>query len=447
MLDVIEKYSEILVNIVWSLPLVIMLVTSSIFLTIYLGFPQIRYFKQALGVFFSSSKKTGKGEISQFQAFCSALSSTLGLGNISGVAVAIGVGGPGAVFWMWIIGFLGMATKMTCVVLAVKLRDEKGSEVHGGPMYSLLNGFKDWKYSRFFGFLAMLYAFFIIMSSLGSGNMFQSNQMALVLYSAFGFPKWIAGIIIAVSAGYILLGGIQKIGKFAEWSTPVLLVSYFVLTLGIIVYHYQEIPRIFSMIFDGAFSGTKAVGAGFLGASLKQTLITGIRRAVFSNEAGMGTAAIAHSATQSSPGQQGFSALLEPFIDTIVVCSLTAFILLLTGAWHQPLEGADMTTFAFVDVYGPIGQYILVVVILLFAFTTITSWAYYGEQGVVFLCGEKYIPYFRYLYLFFTFLGSFLNLKLVLNFSDFFFGLLAIPNLFSNILLSSLVKKEIIKEA
>ncbi len=443
MLLKIENMMEIIANLVWGLPLVGLLIFSGIFLTFYLGFPQIKHFFNSFRVFFSSEdNSTGKGEINQFQAFCSALSSTLGLGNISGVAIAISVGGPGAIFWMWLAGFIGMATKLTCVTLAVKLRDQNGTEVHGGPMYSLKNGFEKTPFAKVGKFLAAFYAFFIIFSSFGSGNMFQSNQMAVALNSAFNFPQWISGIIFAIAAGSVLLGGIKSIGKFSELTTPMLVVFYFVLCFGIMIYHYDQIPTMFKMIFNDAFNGTSAIG-GFTGASVKEILITGIRRAVFSNEAGMGTAAIAHAATKAKAYQQGLSALLEPFIDTIIICSLTAFILLLTGAWTEPLQGADMTTYAFVDVYGELGRYLLVVIILLFAFTTITSWAYYGEQGIVYLFGERYIKPFRFVYLFFVFLGSFLDMKLILNFSDIFFGLLAVPNFFSNIFLSFLVKEEL----
>jgi len=434
----LESVTGTFVQYVWGLPLVFSLTFSGLFFTVYFGFPQFRYFKHAIQIVSGKfdNKSESKGDISHFQALCTALSATVGLGNIAGVAIAIAVGGPGAVFWLWVAGFLGMATKFTEVTLALKYREIGTSgQIHGGPMFTIKNGL-----SKKFYPLAWMYAFFVILSSFGAGNMFQSNQMAQLLKMSLNIPTWISGVIFAVLASLVLVGGIKRIGKVTEKLVPIMVGVYVLGSLGIIAVNFENLGNIFGMIFEGAFFGTAAVG-GFAGVAFKEVVVMGIRRASFSNEAGMGSAAMAHSAAKSAPAQEGIVALLEPFIDTIVICSITAFALLATGAWSQGgIAGSEMTAFAFESVYGVLGNGIVTLTVALFAFSTIISWSYYGEQGVTFVFGEKYIPYYRYIFILFIVIGAVAQLTLVLNISDAVYGLLAIPNLIGTYLLLSKAK-------
>jgi alanine or glycine:cation symporter, AGCS family len=434
MLDLVEKLSGSFVDIVWGLPLVLALCLSGLFFTFYFNFPQIRFFKHAIDIVSGKFDKPGDhGEISHFQALCAALSATVGLGNIAGVAIAISLGGPGAVFWLWVAGLIGMATKFTEVTLALVYREQSPSgQVHGGPMFTIKNGLS----KRFYP-LAWAYALFVVLSSFGAGNMFQSNQMAQILESSLNVSPWVSGLIFSLLGGVVLVGGIKRIGKVAEKLVPFMVAIYVLGAIGIVLFNYQNIFSIFAMIFHGAFSATGA----FAGVAVKEVVIMGIRRATFSNEAGMGSAAMAHSAARSTPAQEGIVALLEPFIDTILICTITALALLSTSAWSQAgIAGSEMTAWAFESVYGVFGRGIVTLTVTLFAFSTIISWSYYGEQGVTFIFGESYIKFYRLIFIGFIFLGAIAKLKLVLNISDSVYGLLAIPNLIGTFLLIKKVK-------
>lgn len=439
MLDQIESLTAGFANAVWGLPLVMMLVGSGVFFTFYFRFPQILFFKEAIQIVRGKfDKKNEPGEISHFQALTAALSATVGLGNIAGVAVAISLGGPGAVFWLWVAGFIGMCTKFVEVTLAVQYREiSPRGIVHGGPMYVIKNAL-DKKYA----FLAFIYAGFAILSSLGAGNMFQSNQMALILNKTLSVPEWASGLLFCIGAFLILVGGIKRIGQVTEKLVPGMILVYSLGALVIIINYIEMVPSVFLSIFTDAFTGTAAIG-GFAGATFKDVLIMGIRRATFSNEAGMGSSAMAHAAAKTSPIQEGIVALLEPFIDTIVVCTITAVALLLTGVWSQANigVGAEMTAQAFELVMGSWGRWIVTLTVTLFAFSTIISWSYYGEQGVTFLFGERWIPIFRYIFIGFIFIGAVFPLTIVLNLSDAFYGLLAVPNLIACYLLFPKVKR------
>lgn len=433
----IEQWTAALANLVWGLPLVILLVSSGIFFTIYFGFPQIRFFKHAVKIILGHyDDPAHKGEISHFQALTAALSATVGLGNIAGVAVAVTMGGPGAVFWLWVAGFIGMCTKFTEVTLSLMHREvSSDGTVNGGPMFVIKNGL-----SKKFLPLAWIYALFTILSSLGAGNMFQANQMASVVLSTTGLPKWASGLIFCTLAGLILIGGIKRIGKVTEKLVPLMIFIYMGGALYIIYTHSNLIPEVFSQIITGAFSGTAATGA-FTGVAIKEVIINGIKRASFSNEAGLGSSAMAHSAAKTTPIQEGIVALLEPFIDTIIVCSITAFAILLTNTWSMPgIQGSDMTAVAFESVLGPLGRYIVTVTVALFAFSTMISWSYYGEQGITFIFGKKFIPTYRLVFLLMIFVGSISQLGIVLNLSDAFYGMLAFPNLIACYLLLPKIK-------
>ena len=438
MLQTIEQMTGQFVGYVWGVPLVGLLVGSGILFTIYFGFPQISFFGHAIGIISGKyDDPKAKGEISHFQALCAALSATVGLGNIAGVAVALSLGGPGAVFWLWVAGFIGMCTKFTEVVLSLQYREvtDKGV-VHGGPMYVIKNAL-----SKNFYPVAWIYAFFVILSSFGAGNMFQSNQMAAVIKTSAGIPEWLSGLIFCIGAFLILIGGIKRIGQVTEKLVPGMVGLYLFGAIWILFARYENIPMMFSQIFSGAFAGTAAVG-GFAGAAFKDVIIMGIRRATFSNEAGMGSSAMAHSAAKSSPIQEGIVALLEPFIDTIVVCTITAIALLLSGAWSAEgiAAGSEMTAYAFETVMGPAGRWIVTATVTLFAFSTLISWSYYGEQGVSFIFGEKHIPAYRYIFIVFIFIGAIAQLNIVLNISDAVYGLLALPNIFACYMLLPKVK-------
>jgi AGCS family alanine or glycine:cation symporter len=443
MLETLEQVTGQFVGLVWGVPLVLLLVGSGIFFTIYFGFPQIRFFGHAIKIISGKyDNPEDKGEISHFQALCSALSATVGLGNIAGVAVAVSLGGPGAVFWLWVAGFIGMCTKFTEVVLSLKYREVTPSgTVHGGPMFVIKNAL-DKKYYP----IAWIYAFFVVLSSFGAGNMFQSNQMASVIKSSMGIPEWASGIIFCVGAALILVGGIKRIGQVTEKMVPAMVGLYLFGAIWILIARYDMIPQMFADIFSGAFAGTAAVG-GFAGAAFKDVIIMGIRRATFSNEAGMGSAAMAHSAAKSTPIQEGIVALLEPFIDTILVCSITAIALLLTGAWHaEGVEaGSVMTSFAFESVMGPMGKWIVTATVTLFAFSTLISWSYYGEQGITFIFGDKWIPAYRYVFIAFIFIGAIAQLNIVLNVSDAVYGLLALPNMMACYMLLPKVKEALVE--
>jgi AGCS family alanine or glycine:cation symporter len=438
MLQMIEQITGDFVGIVWGVPLVLLLVGSGVFFTIYFGFPQVRFFKHAIQIISGKyDDPSMKGEISHFQALCAALSATVGLGNIAGVAVAISLGGPGAVFWLWVAGFIGMCTKFTEVTLALSYRDySPNGHVHGGPMFVIKNAL-----SKNFYPVAWIYALFVVLSSFGAGNMFQSNQMAAVIKTSAGIPEWISGLIFCAGAFLILIGGIKRIGQVTEKMVPGMVGLYLFGAIWILIARYEMIPNMFYQIFTGAFAGTAAVG-GFAGAAFKDVIIMGIRRATFSNEAGMGSAAMAHSAAKSTPIQEGIVALLEPFIDTIVVCTITAIALLLTGAWSAEgvAVGSEMTAHAFETVMGPAGRWIVTLTVTLFAFSTLISWSYYGEQGITFIFGEKYIPAYRYVFIAFIFIGAIAQLNIVLNISDAVYGLLALPNLMACYLLLPKVK-------
>ncbi|MFP5491753.1 MAG: alanine/glycine:cation symporter family protein [Bacteriovoracia bacterium] len=441
MLQQLEKLTGDFVGLVWGVPLVVLLVGSGIIFTIYFGFPQLRFFKHAIDIIFGKyDKAEDKGEISHFQALCAALSATVGLGNIAGVAVAVSLGGPGAVFWLWVAGFIGMCTKFTEVTLSLSYRDVMpDGTVHGGPMFVIKNAL-----SKNFYPIAWIYAFFTILSSFGAGNMFQANQMASVMKASAGIPEWLSGIIFCIGAFLILIGGIKRIGKVTEKLVPAMVGLYILGALAIIFVHIDRVPEMFSMIFSSAFAGTAAVG-GFAGAAFKDVIVMGIRRATFSNEAGMGSSAMAHSAAKSTPIQEGIVALLEPFIDTIVVCTITAIALLLTGVWSMEgvPAGSEMTAQAFESVMGPTGRWIVTATVTLFAFSTMISWSYYGEQGITFIFGDKWIPAYRYVFIAFIFIGAIAQLNIVLNLSDAVYGLLALPNIMACYILLPKVKEQL----
>jgi AGCS family alanine or glycine:cation symporter len=417
----------------WSLPLVTLLIAAGLLFTFANGGVQFRAFWHSLKVIAGKYDRPGhKGEITHFQALSAALSATVGLGNISGVAVAISAGGPGAIFWMWIAGLVGMATKFVTCTLAVKYRKiDKDGVTSGGPMYYIELGLgRHWKP------VAVVFAFMGAMASFGAGNMFQSNQSAAILNSQFGFPAWATGVILAIAVGLVIIGGIKRIGQVASKLVPTMAAIYFLGAAWMLLTNFDAIPGIFGSIINDAFSGTAAVG-GFAGVAVRQVVIQGVRRAVFSNEAGLGSAPIAHAAAKTEePVREGVVAMLGPFIDTILICSMTAFVILLSGEWMTgQTSGVDLTVAGFESGMPGFGRYFVALAVFLFAYSTALSWSYYGEKCTEYLLGRKAIMGYKIVFVVCVFIGAVGSLQPVLDFSDTMLAMMALPNLIGTIAL------------
>ncbi|GAB95707.1 AGCS family alanine or glycine:cation symporter [Kineosphaera limosa] len=437
-----------------TLPLIVFwLAIAGVFFTFYLGFMNVRGFKLAIDLVRGKySDPKDAGEVSHFQALATAVSGTVGLGNIAGVAVAISIGGPGATFWMIVAGFLGMSTKMAECMLAVKFRREReDGTVSGGPMYYLTDGLKSIGLGTFGKILAVIYAICMIGGSLGGGNMFQSNQATAQVIGVTGGDNsplaglgWVVGLGFALLVGVVIIGGIKSIARVTEKIVPFMAVLYITACLVVIIVNVNMVPAAFGQIIDGAFTGAGATG-GVIGA-----LIVGFQRAAFSNEAGLGSAAVAHSAVRTKePATEGFVAALEPFIDTIVICTMTALAIVITGAWNDPdasrVGGVGLTSRAFETVL-PWFPIVLAVAVILFAFSTMLSWAYYGMKAVSYLSGENRIAENAYKVIFcvFTVIGAAAGLDSVINFSDSMIFLLGLFNIIGLYLLAPVIRREIV---
>ncbi|PJB00522.1 MAG: sodium:alanine symporter family protein [Ignavibacteria bacterium CG_4_9_14_3_um_filter_36_18] len=424
---------------VWGVPLLILLVGTGIYLTILLRGIQFRKLWHSLWLALIKRKDDGDnpGDISHFQALMTALAATVGTGNIAGVATAIAVGGPGALFWMWITGLFGMATKYAEAVLAVKYRikDENG-EMSGGPMYYLSRGLG-------IKWLGVLFAIFASIAAFGIGNMVQSNSVADAVQHSFGISVEITGIILAVATGFVILGGIKSIGKVTEILVPVMVVFYMLAALFVVVIHVDQVPFIISLILKEAFTNTAASG-GFAGATVMLTIRMGVSRGVFSNESGLGSAPIAAAAAQTKhPVTQAMVSMTQTFIDTIVVCSFTGFAILVSGVLETGQTGVPLTSMAFATALpGNWGGIIISIGIILFAYSTIIGWSYYGEKSLEFLLGRKAIKPYRVLFVIAVFIGAVSKLDLVWAFADIMNGLMAIPNLIGLLGLGGIVAAE-----
>ncbi len=390
----------------------------------------------AFSLLFQGRKSSGNGEISPFQALMTAMSATIGTGNIAGVATAIFIGGPGAIFWMWITALVGMATKYGEAVLAVKYRETNALGKHiGGPMYYIKNGL-----GAKWGWLAFLFALFGTVAAFGIGNMVQSNSVADALHTNFSIDKKITGAVIAILAGLVILGGIQRIGAVAGKLVPFMAIVYILGSLAIIISNISEVPAALSLIVDSAFNGSAAAG-GFAGAGIMIAIQMGVARGIFSNEAGLGSAPIAHAAAQTdSPVRQGMIGMLGTFIDTIVVCTMTALVIIISGAWTSGKTGASLSTLAYGNSI-PFGEYIITFGLVVFAFTTILGWSYYGERCAEYIFGEKIILPYRILWIFAVFFGAYQQVNLIWILADVMNGFMAIPNLIALALLSPVIFK------
>jgi AGCS family alanine or glycine:cation symporter len=426
-----------------SIPIVVVwLVFGALFFTIKMNFINVRAFKHAIDLVRGKyDDPNDEGEVSHFQALATALSATVGLGNIAGVAVAITVGGPGATFWMIVAGLLGMSSKFVECTLGVKYRvvNENG-EVSGGPMYYLKNGLAKYGYGNIGKILAVLFAILCIGGSFGGGNMFQANQAYAQLSGQFPMLSGngpMFGFLLAILVGTVIIGGIKSIARVTEKIVPFMAVLYVAAALVILVVNFSEIGNAFAMIFKGAFAPSAAFG-GFIGV-----IIQGFRRAAFSNEAGVGSASIAHSATKTNePVSEGIVSLLEPFIDTVVICTMTALVIIVTGmSGVQGVEGAQLTSQAFESVISWF-PYVLVIAIFLFAFSTMISWSYYGLKSWTYLFGssKKSELVYKLIFLIFIIVGSSVKLGAVLDFSDMMILAMAFPNILGLLILSGEVK-------
>lgn len=431
-----EQIVDSVNSVVWGPVMLILLLGTGVFLTIGLRGITITRIPFAFAQLLKGRKGSGEGEISPFNALMTALSSTVGTGNIAGVATAIGIGGPGALFWMWCTALVGMATKYAEAVLAVNYRetDAAGKKV-GGPMYYIKNGLgKRWRP------LAFLFALFGSLAGFGLANTVQSNTVSQVLYNNFNIPTLMSGLVMAFMVALVLLGGIKRIAQVAGKLVPLMTAIYLLSTLIILSINIAEIPAALTLIVKSAFNGTAATG-GFAGATIMLALRMGVSRGIFSNESGLGSAPIAHAAAETnSPVRQGTIAMLGTFIDTLIICTMTGLVLIVSGVWSSDLQGAAMTLSVF-DATLPFGGNILSLCIALFAFTTMLGWSYYGERCAQFLLGSKVVIPFRVLWVLGVFFGTQMSLGLVWKMSDALNGMMAIPNLLALLLLSPVVFK------
>ncbi|MDD3751588.1 MAG: sodium:alanine symporter family protein [Sedimentibacter sp.] len=426
-------------NIVWGPPILVLIVGTGLYLSVKTGFFSITklgyILKNTLLKMFSKEQK-GEGEVTAFQAVATALAATVGTGNIAGVATAIALGGPGAIFWMWLAAIVGMTTKFAEVVLSVNFREktEDGRFV-GGPMYYIENGLgKSWKW------LAVLFAFFGALASFGIGNMTQANSVAMAVQESFNIPPLATGITLAVLTFLVIVGGIKRIGKITEKLVPFMSAIYILGGLFILFSNLGAIPGAFALIFSRAFTGTAAIG-GFAGSTMAMAIRFGIARGVFTNEAGLGSAPIAHAAaTTDHPVRQGLWGVFEVFMDTIVICSITALAIITTGVWETGETGAVLTTMSF-NAAIPGGGLIVTIGIVLFAFSTILGWAYYGERCLEYLAGTKPILAYRLAWVVFVVIGAIGGLEFIWSLADTLNGLMAIPNLVGVFFLSGTVFK------
>ncbi|HEL2357087.1 TPA: sodium:alanine symporter family protein [Streptococcus suis] len=426
-------------NLVWGPPLLLLLVGTGVYFTLRLGVFQIGKLPTAFRLIFSSDQ-SGQGDVSSFAALCTALAATVGTGNIVGVATAITTGGPGALFWMWVAAFFGMATKYAEGFLAIKYRTKDANgQAAGGPMHYITLGMgQKWKP------LAIFFAISgVLVTLLGMGTFSQVNSIASSMSASFGLAPQLVSIVTAISIAFFIFGGIEKISDVSTKIVPFMAILYILASLIVLVVHWNELLPTLGLVLKSAFSPAAAVG-GFVGATVKEAIQRGIARGVFSNESGLGSAPIAAAAAKSdNPVEQGLISMTGTFIDTIIICTLTGLTILVTGQWSvEGLEGAPLTQAAFATVFGNTGSIALTISLVLFAFTTILGWSYYGERCIEFLFGTKSILPYRLVFVTMVALGGFLKLDLIWTIADIVNGLMALPNLIALLALSPVIIKE-----
>lgn len=441
--DIVSEFA----SLAWGLPLLILLIGGGLYLLIRSRLLPFIYFGHAINVLRGKyDDPNDPGEISHFQALSTALSSTIGMGNIAGVAVAISIGGPGAVFWMWVSAFIGMATKFFTSTLAVMYRGkDSNGELQGGPMYVIMEGLgKRWK------FLAVLFSF---CGMVGALPVFNANQLTQAIGDILLVPNGISvndttnlmiGGVLVVLTAMVILGGLKRIGKIASRMVPSMVLLYFILVLIILFVNASEVPKYLKMIFTDAFSAKNYLGDEFLGGMVGGLILLGIRRGAFSNEAGIGTAPMAHGAAKTKePVREGLVAMLGPFIDTIVVCTLTALSILVTGVWQTSNDnGVSLTASAFEKAIPIYGSYLLLLCVAVFSLSSLFSFSYYGSKCLSFLFGAHNKKYYNYIYVVSILLGAATPLSMMINLVDGAFALMAIPTMISTLILAPKVLQE-----
>lgn len=436
----IKNINAVVNNFVWGTPMLALLLGTGIYYTVKTGFFQIRYFpfilKNTFFTLFDNKKRTCRCAITPFQALTTALASTIGTGNIVGVAAAISSGGPGAVFWLWLSSFFGMMTKYAEILLSIKYRKKNDDGFYvGGPMYYIEEGLN-------MKWLGALFAIFGLFASFGIGNIAQINSIAVAFYSSLHIKPHITGIVIAIIISFIIVGGVKRIAMTTEKLVPYMIVFYLAITLVVLIYNAKNIIPAFSLIFKHAFSKTAALG-GFAGSLVKNTIKSGVSKGIFSNEAGLGSSPIAHAAADTRhPVDQAVWGIFEVFIVTVIVCTSTALVILTSGVWSSGLQGVDLTIRAFSTVMPFFAPHAISISIFCFAFSTLVSWSYYGEKCLEYLVNSRNfnIPY-KLIYSAVIVIGATSDLSLVWVLSDTLNGLMAIPNLIGILGLSNIVIK------
>lgn len=433
-MQALEKLIATLSGIVWGPPMLALLVGTGLYLTIILKGMQFRALPHAFKLIFHKDHHH-EGDISHFAALMTALAATVGIGNIVGVATAISLGGPGAVFWMWMTGLVGMATKYSEAVLAVKYREKGVNGMRGGPMYYLAKGVG-------LPWLGTLFAIFTACAAFGIGNMTQANATAKIFESTFQIPTVATGIVLTLMTGLVILGGIRTIGKFTSYLVPLMIVLYVGCSFWVLALNASEIPHAFGLIFGSAFSPSATTG-GFLGATVAAAMRYGIARGVFSNESGLGSAPIAAAAARTNdPVKQALVSMTQTFIDTLLVCTMTALVILTADSWTQGVKADALTSMSMAETLGSSGSIIVAIATALFAYSTLIGWNYYGEKAIEYLFGEKSIKIYRVFFTVAVMVGAMMSLEFVWNFSDLMNGMMAIPNLIGLLWLSPIIKQE-----
>jgi AGCS family alanine or glycine:cation symporter len=411
-----------------------LLVGTGLYLTVILRGMQFRALPHALRLIWHK-EHVGDGDISHFAALMTALAATVGIGNIVGVATAISLGGPGAVFWMWMTGLVGMATKYAEAVLAVKYREKGEHGMRGGPMYYLAKGAGLPK-------LGWIFALFTALATFGIGNMTQANAVATIFQSTFNIEPWLTGTVLMLLTGLVILGGIKSIGRFTSFLVPFMIVGYVGASLVVLALNLAEIPHALAMIFYHAFTPIAASG-GFAGSVVAASMRYGIARGVFSNESGLGSAPIAAAAARTrDPVKQALVSMTQTFIDTLVVCTMTALVILTSHAWLEGVAPGQLTSVSFGETLGHTGVVIVAVATALFAYSTLIGWNYYGEKAIEYLAGRRAIAPYRVVFVAVVIVGAMMKLEFVWNFSDLMNGMMALPNIVGLLLLSKVVKEE-----
>ncbi|WP_105117660.1 alanine/glycine:cation symporter family protein [Streptococcus suis] len=426
-------------DFVWGPPLLLLLVGTGVYFTLRLGVFQVSKLPTAFRLIFSSDQ-SGQGDVSSFAALCTALAATVGTGNIVGVATAITTGGPGALFWMWVAAFFGMATKYAEGFLAIKYRTKDANgQAAGGPMHYITLGMgQKWKP------LAVFFAISgVLVALLGMGTFSQVNSIASSMSASFGLAPQLVSIVTAISIAFFIFGGIEKISDISTKIVPFMAILYILASVAVLALHWEQLLPTLALVFKSAFTPAAAVG-GFTGAIVQQAIQRGIARGVFSNESGLGSAPIAAAAAKSdNPVEQGLISMTGTFIDTLIICTLTGLTILVTGQWSvEGLAGAPLTQAAFATVFGQPGALALTISLVLFAYTTILGWSYYGERCIEFLFGTNSILPYRLVFVAMVALGGFLKLDLIWTIADIVNGLMALPNLIALLALSPVIIKE-----